>query len=331
MNRIFYTLISATLFILIACSSSKEDCQEGLIELPNVVQQYEGEEYRQSLIDCRLQKVQTFTFLAYQGAEIVSENGAILHIDPLSFTDSNGNIIDGEITVTFLEFYDSETAIACQLSTNTINTENSVEPTNSLGIFYLEFSFNGQPVIINSPLLLFVPSQETGLELLNFNSPSCQDMLCNVLWEQQPNIEVIEHPYITSTGEVIQGYQTTIQSSKSWYSLAKYTTIQDKTIIYNKAAAGFDQSNSNVFITYNPSLLTVGMFSGFDEDNKVFTEVYGQIPINELAKIIFVSKQNGVFVYGKKIITITPNLITETLTTNTAETEENLIVQIRNQ
>jgi hypothetical protein len=331
MKQIFYGLVYTTLFTLLACSSNKDDCQEGQIEFPNAVELYNGEEYRQSLIDCRLPKVQTFVFMAFQGAEIVSEQGTILHIDPLSFTDSNGNIIDGEITVSLLEFYDQETLIACQLSTNALNPINSIEPTNSIGVFYIEITFNGQPVIINSPILLFVPSQTNGLQLSNFNSPSCQEMLCEVLWEQQPNIEVTEQPYITTSGEEIQGYQTIIQSPKSWYSLAQFSTTPNKTTVYNKAPAGYDTSNSRVFIIYNQPLITVGLFTEFDEDNKVFAEIYQQIPRDITAKIIFVSKQNGVFVYGTNTTTITPNLVTTTLTTNTADTEESFISQISNQ
>ncbi len=328
MNSLKYFFISSWVFLLFACSSTGEECDEGILQYPNPEQILNGDQYRQSLQECRTPKVQTFTFQGFQGIEIIGNQGTILHINPLSFTDSNGNIIDGEIKLSLLEMYNPGEMIACQLSTNGINPAGTIEPLISQGVFYIEITFNNQPVTIISPITLFVPSQNSGLSLLKFDSPSCQELLCDVLWEQQTGIEVTEEPYITATGEVIPGYRTLIQTFQGWHSISKYSTVQNKTIVYDKAPTGYNKTNSNVFIVYNPESLTVGLFSTFDETNKVFSETYSQIPLGINASIIFVSKQETQFIFAKQTTTITQDKITATLDTNTASTEEELISQL---
>ncbi len=323
MNCVKYLFISSWIFLLFACSSTEAECDEGLLQHPNPEQILNGNEYRQSLQDCRLPKVQTFTFLAFQGVEIIGNQGTILHVNPLSFTDQNGNIIDGEITLSLLEMYNPGDMIACQLSTNGINMSDNTEPLISEGVFYIEFSYNNQPVIISNPILLFVPSQNSTLSLLKFNSPSCPDLLCEVLWEQQTGVEVLEEPYITSAGVVIPGYRTLVQLPQGWHSIARYPSTQNKTVVYNKAPNGYNKTNSHVFVVYNSPSLTVGMFPDFSETNKVFYQ--NNLPVEQDASIVFVSKQENRFVFASQTTTIAPNMVTATLDTQNFNTEEELI------
>ncbi len=326
MNSITYLFCISGLFLFIACSSNHQNCEEGLLQYPNAEQIFNGSEYRQSLQDCRLPKVQTYTFMAFQGAEIIGNQGTILHVNPLSFTDLNGNIIDGEITLSLLEMYNPSDMIACQLSTNGINPNGTIEPLFSEGIFYIEITFNSQPVTITNPVLLFVPSESSGLPLSKFESPSCPDLLCEVLWERQNNVEVLEEPYVTAAGIVIPGYRTSVQLTQGWHSIARYSSTQNKTTVYNKAPNGYNKTNSNVFVVYNSPSLTVGMFPYFSETNKVFYQ--NNLPVEQDASIVFVSKQENQFVFASQTTTITPNLVTATLDSQNFNTEEELINSI---
>ena len=152
-----YLIATLVSIIFLSCSTNHEDCEISPLQFPNHEQLFDGEEYIQSIEDCRLPKIQAFTFMSFNGIEILSNQGLILNINPQSFTNENGEMIDGEITLSLFEAYTSGEVIACQLSTNGINTSNEAEPLILSGMYYLEFTHNNQPVNIVSQIDLFIP------------------------------------------------------------------------------------------------------------------------------------------------------------------------------
>jgi hypothetical protein len=294
------------------CSSDSEDCTAGPVEHPNQQAPIDGTSYRQSSMDCRLPKVQTFQFNGFEETEIAAAQGAVFFVQPLSFTDLNGQIIDGEINFEVLEMYTPGDIIACQLSTNGLNNNQSVEPLLSEGIFHIDISHQGEPVLITQPIRVFIPSENASLDLSLFHSPSCPELSCSVLWEKDPQGEVIYEPYTDPGGDTILGYQTFIQNT-GWKSIARFNDSQEpRGIIYNIVPPGFNDSNSNVFLYYNSPSTAIGMFSEYDAENEVFSEKFGEIPNNTQAHVIFVSKPENEFSFGSKPVTTQNGKITAT-------------------
>ncbi len=318
---IFFTLV-------VSCSSSSDqDCEEGLITYPTPEQILSGDQYRQSLEECRVPKIQTYQVSNITGGEVIANQGTAFSVNPQTFLDQNGNFIDGDVTFEILEMFTQGDIIACQLSTNGVNPENNIEPLLTEGLFYLNITYNNQPVTIIQNIDVFIPSSNLGNFNYMFLSPSCPNLLCQVLWERDDTVEVIEEPYITNSGIVIDGYKSHInQNGMGWHNIGRYLPQNtNRTTLYNKTPSGYNKTNSNVFLIFNQNALAISLFEKYDDDSKFFTEFHSQLPKDFEAQLIFITKQSQEFLYASKPVTITENKITTTLEINSEQEEETLI------
>ena len=292
----FFSVFLCLGFLAIqGCSSGSDDCAAGPVEYPNQQDEIDGTAYRNSKMDCRLPKVQTFEFNSYQRAEIFADQGTIFSISQNSFYEMDGTPVDGLITFSVLEMYAPGEIIACQLSTNGLNERQSIEPLLSESILFLSATSNGNPVMLEGEIQVFIPSENRDLELSVFNSPSCPELECEVLWEKLPQFNVYEEPYTDTAGNIYLGYGTFL-TDLGWFSIARYNNSQEsRGILYNKAHSPYSLSNSKVFLKYDSNSTAIGMFSEYDEANEVFSEKYQEIPNNIPANVIFVSKPENNF------------------------------------
>lgn len=328
MKYFFTFLCCLGCFVFQACSSDNGDCEPGPIQNPNQQATIDGTIYRESALDCRLPKVQTFQVNGASTTDIVAEQGTVLMINPQAFTQVDGSPIQGDLTVSLLEMYQPGEIIACQLSTNGLNNSQSVEPLLSEGIFYLDITYNNQSVIINENIQIFVPSENQDLELSFFNSPSCPELDCKVLWEINTEANIYNESYTDAAGNTTLGYRVFFQTT-GWLSIARYNDSQEaRGILYNKALEGYTTENSNTFLKYDSNSLAIGMFSDFDAENGVFSEKYAQIPINTSGDVIFVSKPAAEFKYDSQAVTTENGKIT--LTRDLRTGSENTLVDYIN-
>lgn len=286
---------------LLSCSSDAHDCEVGLIQVPNAQGPIDGAAYRQSLMECREPRIQTFLASNIQGAEITAEQGTTLFLNPQSFADQNGNFIDGDVTISLIEMYEPGEIIACQLSTNGINEAGNTEPLFSESIYFLDITFNGERVMFLQPIQIFTPSENLGIEQLLFRSPSCPEIPCTVLWERIiTTVPIFEEFIIDAAGNKIYGYLALIDGL-GWHNIGRYNTdASPRTTVYNKTALGYDKSNANVFVRYNTPSTAIGLFDFYDASLDVFSENYTQIPIGLTADFVFATVQDGSFLYATK-------------------------------
>lgn len=289
------TFLCIGLLMLQSCSSSADDCEPGPLEFPNQQGEIDGTAYANSLLDCRLPKVQTFEVNSHQGAEIFADQGTIFTIYPNIFFEMDGTPVEGLVTFSVLEMYNPGEIIACQLSTNGLNEAQSIEPLLSENILFLSASHNGNPLMIEGELMVFIPSENRDLELSVFNSPSCPNIECEVLWEKLPRSIVYDEPYTDAAGNVSLGYRSFL-NNLGWFSIARYNkSDEERGILYNKAHSPYSLLNSKVFLKYDSNSTAIGMFSEYDEVNEVFSEKYREIPNNTSGNVIFVSKPENHF------------------------------------
>lgn len=315
---------------LLSCSED-ENCEEGIIETPNSVNLLAGVEYSQNLLDCRATRIQNFTFPGFEGGVFLGTQGTQIIIGAQSISDQNGNPIDQDVTIALIEMYQPGEIIACQLSTNGLSATNTPEPLLSEGIYYINLTVADPTITVTlaSPIQIFAPSENTGLTLRQFNSLSCQDVDCRVLWENNPNAEVVPATIEGPSGETISGYRTFV-SILGWLSAARYNPDDNpRTIIYNKATPQYAGNNSDTFFLYKNSSVGISLFDRFDSSNKVFSEIHGQIPTNTSGSFILSTVQEGFYRYGSQQTTIEMNTIG--LTTQTTDASEaDFITQINN-
>lgn len=329
MKKLFNCICLGVFLIVSGCSSDSEDCEVGAVENPNQQGPIDGAIYKQSALDCRVPKLQVFQFNNYTSTEIKANQNTILYISEGTFQKLDGTIIDGEITFSILEMYNAGEIIACQLSTNGINSNQTVEPLLSESIFYINAEHNGNPVLMNGEIQVFIPSDNENLDLSLFVSPSCNEIECPVLWEVVPQYSVFEEPYQDASGNIISGYRAVI-GELGWYSFARYNpSTEERGVLYNKALSPYSLANSNVFLKYDSNSIGVGMFSEYDTENEVFSEKFSQIPRNTVANVIFVSKPESEFLFDSSPVITNDGKITVTRNTKNGS-ERNLVDYINN-
>ncbi len=326
MKKIIFLWITCILTGLYLSCSEDETCEAGVIELPNAVALVDGASYQAALLDCRIPKVQTFTLSGSEGGQVEGNTGTAIFIPPQSITNSDGALIDGPVTLELLEFYTNGASVACQLSTNTLNDANAIEPTLSKGMLYINLTSNGEQAFLNEGAQVFVPNTDTSQNLNQFTSPTCPNIECEVLWERNLNTEVTASQIDNPDGTVTTGYLTFIQDL-GWISIAQYDQNPDRTIIYNKAPSGYALGNSKVFFVYEDTDLGIALLSYNDALN-VFTESFSQIPIGRVGTFVFVSRTTT-YQLATDTVLVSPEIIGVTLETS-AVSESDLINMINN-
>ncbi|MEP0262569.1 hypothetical protein [Dokdonia sp.] len=308
--------------------SEDHDCEEGIMETPNAITPIDGADYAASLLDCRLPKVQTFIIQGFAGGQILGTQGGAITIPGQSLFNPDGTIIDGEVEVSLLEMFTPGDVVACQLSTNTRNPAGNIEPTLSEGLLFFDIRFNGQPVVIQGEIQIFIPEENNTEEQLFFNSPSCPDIDCTVTWENAQGAIAFPSEIEDPIGNITTGYNATT-SQTGWYHMGQFNTSQnERTIVYNVPPPGFNDSNSNSFLSYNNDKIAVSLFEQYDTSLGVFSEVYNEIPLGTQGALIFVSRQDGIYMVDTSQISVSQNSIGAT--TNTDGTTEDQLITIIN-
>ncbi|MFC4634679.1 hypothetical protein ACFO3O_12215 [Dokdonia ponticola] len=311
--------------LAISCSED-HDCEEGIVETPNAITPIDGADYAASLMECRQPKVQTFTIQGFAGGQLIGAQGGVVSIPGQSLFNPDGTIIDGEVEVSMLEMFTSGDIVACQLSTNTRNATGTIEPTLSEGLLFFDIRFNGEPVVIQGEIQIFIPEENNTEELLFFNSPSCPDLNCRVTWETIGSAfpTEIDDPI----GNITTGYSGST-SQTGWYSIAQFNPSQnERTTVYNVPPAGFNDTNSNVFLSYTNDKIAVSLFEQYDLNLGVFSEVYNEIPLDTQGHLIFISRLDGIFRLDTSQISVTQDIIGAT--TNTSELAEDQTITVIN-
>ena len=330
LNRPSLFLVLCAIFLVSCSTDGDEDCAIGEVHSPNAVDiVIDGDQYRQSSLDCRLPRVQNFTASNLQGATIIGEQGTVIFINKQGF-DQNGIFIDGDVDVALIEMYQPGEIIACQLSTNGVNLNGNIEPLFSESLFFIDITYEGAPVNFLQPLRVFVPSENLDVQQFLFASPTCPELECAVLWEEViSTIPVFEEPFIDAAGNITTGYFAIIPDV-GWKNIGRYNEdTNPRSIVYNKAQRGYNKTNGNVFINYNSPSLAIGLFDAYDENLEVFTERFAQIPIGTEVAIIFVTVQNNEYLYSTKNGTVIPDFLTATLETQSTD-ETGLINALNN-
>lgn len=290
--------------LLLTSCSEDHDCDEGLIEVPNITLPLDGADYAASIQECRTPRIQRFTFQAFLGGTFRGPQNTQIIVPPQSIVNEDGEPVDGIVTLELIEMYEPGEIIACQLSTNGLSTTLVPEPLLSEGIYYINITLPGVNINLLNPIEVFSPSQNSDLSLFQFNSLSCQEIDCLVLWEAIPGIEVLASFIDNPDGTVTNGYRTFV-SELGWISVARFNPDdRQRTIIYNKAPVEFNGSNSNTFFLFEGPSTGIALFDRFDTTLDVFSEMHGQIPTGTFGNFILVTVQDDAYRFATQGATV---------------------------
>ena len=288
-----------------------------------------GQELEDGIQQARQDRMQTFTIDASTGGTIIGEDYTSIYFFPNSFLDQNGDTVTGSVDIELIEIYTRADMVLTKLPTNGRRDNGDVEALQSAGEFFINARQNGSD-LQTTGYTIFAPNDTFDPEMALFVAENCDAVECDVVWDERPGADgngVGQGEGQGPDGNYVTGYQT-FRDEFGWTNLDRWYNFEGpKTIVFADVPEGYDDSNSNVYIAYEGEPGSLALLDIYDTNQELFTEHYGQIPVGQNVHFIFVSIQNGDYVYAVQSTTIVDNHI-EVFTNPQTTTEAGLIAII---
>ncbi|WP_378181548.1 hypothetical protein [Aquimarina sp. SS2-1] len=306
--------------ILLFASCSSNDDNDIIIE-----QVLGGLELETEILENREEALQTFTLNDGTG-QVYGEEGTILYFPPGSIVDQNGDPVTGNVTVELIEIYDKAKMLLTKMPTNGKRPNGDVETLISAGEFYINATQNGEQLEVANNFQLFAPADEFDEDMRLFdgldNDCDGDDLECDIVWEEdeQGGLEPMQRE--GPNGEGVSGYGGFL-SNFGWTNIDRwFNDPRPKTVLYVDVPEGFDNTNSNVYVSYDGEPTALALLDIYNPDTGLFSEHYGLIPIGLEVHIIFVSVQDDQYIYAIQGITIEEDHVEVIGSTNTGTEAE---------
>lgn len=323
-KKILFTVLSIALF----ASCETNDDADIMNQLPDETQEiFGGAEYANSISQARENAIQNFTIDPATGGTVIGESGTQLYFPPNSLTHVGGEPVTGDVDISFIEIYGRADMLTQNLPTNGKNNDGDVVTIISGGEFFVNATQNGNQLVTDAPYELTAPTNGFDPEITVFIPENCNDIDCDVVWEEDEDAQVIGGEIQNADGTWTSAYLAPL-TSFGWTNLDKWWSYAGpKTMVYADVPEGFNETNSSVYVSYDGEPNALALFDSYDTTLDMFTEHYGQMPIGLEVHFIFVSVQDGDYVYAIQGATIGDNHV-ETFTTTQTTTEAGLTALI---
>lgn len=231
-------------------------------------------------------KVQKASFNAADGFTFTSAKGVVLTLFPNSLT-LNGQLVTGQVDLEFVEFFGRGAMAVCQVNTVGITANNEKELLTSGGTFHIKAFQNGNELSTNSGMMLKIPASLTGgLNQQMKPFTGSVDANGNLTW-----IELFGSDFFVETND---STYNAFLANFGWFNSDIFYYFPDKGTINVQVPEGYNAQNATVFASVMdmPNTLSC-LFTGMNA-----------YPLNKIVHLIFVSVQNGQYVYAIKSITV---------------------------
>ncbi|MEN9448402.1 MAG: hypothetical protein RJA25_1692 [Bacteroidota bacterium] len=259
---------------------------------------------------------QTATFKAEVGIRFISKNRVTLTIPPNALT-LGGLPVTGDVNLEYTEIFDPGNMAATNRPTMGILPDGKQSLLNSGGEFNILVKQNGTLLNLAIPIPLVVP-----VKLTDSTAPDMQifkgniDTKNNFAWTlQEPDLVkqtgiVVKRDAkdpITNVNELT--YETLV-GYFGWTNIDRfYSDPRPKTTMLVSVPDGYNYDNCALYLHYDGQGSSLARLDRYDEDKKLFTEHYGQIPIGLACHLIFCTEEDGLWKYAIKPITISADTV----------------------
>ena len=213
---------------------------------------------------------QNFSVNANSPIYIYGEKGTSLYLAADALVDSEGNLVTGDVQVALIEI-DKKSEMVL-MNKATMGKKGSNHTTLiSQGEFYVSISQFGTELTLTSPMTLSTPIDDYDPSMRKFVNISDEE---DLLWEMAADSILNEGE--DSTG-VALSYEI-LPGEWGWTNIDKfYSDPRPKTEIFAELPEGFDDTNTEVYISYDGESNALAQFDVWTGDR--FSEHYGLIPI----------------------------------------------------
>lgn len=310
------TLCLTSLILLISCETT-DDVDLPINELPDTVQLFGGIEYENSISEARENAIQNFTIDASTGGVIFGEDGTQIYFPPSALTFIGGEAVSGDVSIEFIEIYSRADMLTQNLPTNGKKDNGDVVSIISGGEFYINATQNGNQLVAEIPFELTAPTDSFDPEMTVFVPENCNGLDCDIVWEEDEDAGIEGGEIQNADGSWTSAYVAPL-TNFGWTNLDKWWSYAGpKTMVYADVPEGFNETNSAVYVSYDGEPNALALFDTYDTNLDMFTEHYGQMPIGLEVHFIFVSVQDGDYVYAIQGATIGVDHIETFVTTQT--------------
>jgi len=243
---------------------------------------------------------QNFTVDATLGATIIGTKGTKVTILPNGLKYANGQTVTGSVSVELVEIFDRGTMVLANKPTMGILPNGDLAPLVSGGEYYLKITQNGNALSTNNGVFVEVPTTnpDFGMQLFEGIINTNDDLT----WELTTDTIVVNQDSLGTN-------YSFFDDSWGWSNVDRfYDDPRPKTTIKVKLAAGFDNSNANVYITYDGEPTALASMDVFTTDG-YFSEHYGLIPIGLEIHVIAIAMIDGQLNYAILPETVNANEI----------------------
>ncbi|CAM1340115.1 hypothetical protein [Tenacibaculum aestuarii] len=253
-------------------------------------------------------KMQDFQLDANQTQVLTTERGVQFVING-NCLSNNGNPITGTIDIKVIELFKSGGMVITNKPTMGRMENGDKALLISGGEFFINATQGGVQLQLDCPIQVLVPTSLTGQvdnEMILWKGIGIDEdcdlpIICdNIVWEEIENEEVE-----IANGDNGETFYVADFGEFGWTNVDRF--FQDsrpKTTLLVDVPNGFNNTNSSVYIYYNGEPNALGELDTYIEEQGLFSEHYGQIPIGLECHIVFVSEDKGNWLFAIKPVTI---------------------------
>ncbi|MEP2771389.1 MAG: hypothetical protein ABJH05_04530 [Fulvivirga sp.] len=269
--------------------------------------QPDGEALAQSHADFLEEAIQSFAVDIEEGGTVEGEQGTMLTFYANSLVDADGNDVTGEVDVELIEVFDRASMLLSDKPTQGRQEDGSIATLISGGEFFINATQNGEQLQMRPGMnmMLVAPTDtlDQGMQLFVNEDQDCLEPDCDVVWEEDRQGEM-------DAGNGPDGNMSyyAFPGNFGWTNIDRwYSDPRPKTTIYVDVPEWYDNTNCEVYITYDGEPTALARFDVYDPGTELFTEHYGLIPIGLEVHFIIVSIVDGQYNYAIQGATIEDN------------------------
>lgn len=261
---------------------------------------------------------------------VVGDLGTSVFIAPDSMAFADGTRPDGPVDLELIEVFDKGSMLVTNMPSIARAPSGDVVQLISGGEHYISATSYGEPLRLTTGIQLNVPTEATGgadpaMTLFRARTdtesePGWSEEMSSqagtpagrddeALWvEEDPERVGVR---IIQGGDAAGTQYHTISSAFGWTNIDRwYSDPRPKTSIHVTVPEGWDDSNSEVYLSYDGEPTALARMDVYDAETGRFTEHYGQIPVGLEVHIIFVTEDDGQWSYAIQGATIEEDHVT---------------------
>jgi hypothetical protein len=272
-------------------------CKKEVVPTPNTNNSIELNSFHSQFVN---QLKQNFTIDASIGGTIIANKGTKVTILPNGLKYANGQAVTGSVNIELVEIYDRGTMLLANKPTMGILPNGDLAPLVSGGEYYLKITQNGNALSTTNGVFVEVPTlnPDFGMQLFE----GVIDINDNLTWD-------LTADSINFNQDSLGSNYGFFDDSWGWTNVDRfYDDPRPKTTIKVQLPSGFDNTNANVYITYDGEPTALASMDVFTTDG-YFSEHYGLIPIGLEIHVIAITMIDGELNYAILPQTVNANEI----------------------